>query len=111
MVGLGPLRDVCLRKCTVVEHVFSSVEFRLASSAELLGFSVRSRGGKITGGRSLRGGNGGGDVPSLGGSIGAFGACLACASSYRNSTSQATPHSSYISTFHWYIHAMPYLTI
>lgn len=63
---------------TVLEHVFSNVEFRLASNAEQLGFNVVGRrGGNITGGKSFRGGNGGGDVPSRGGSIGAFGACLA----------------------------------
>lgn len=67
----------------MLEHVLSNAEFRLASSDELLGFNVGSRGGNVTGGKSLRGGNGGGDVPSLGGSIGAFGACLAYASNYK----------------------------
>lgn len=58
--------------------MLSNVEFRLASNAEQLGFSVvGKRGGNVTGGKSLLGGNGGGDVPSRGGSIGAFGACLA----------------------------------
>lgn len=60
----------------MVEHVLSNVEFRRANNAELLAFSVGgSRGGSDTGG--IRGGNGGGDISSLGGRIGAFGACLA----------------------------------
>lgn len=58
--------------------MLSNVEFRRANNAELLEFSVDgSRGGSVTGGMSLRGGNGGGDISSLGGRIGAFGACLA----------------------------------
>ena len=55
-----------------VQPVFSNVEFRRVSIAELLGFSVAgSRDG--TG----RGGNGGGEISSLGGRIGVFGACFA----------------------------------
>jgi len=54
------------------------VEFRRASNAELLGFSVTgSRGGNVTVCPSLRGGSGGGEISSLGGRIGAFGACFA----------------------------------
>lgn len=57
------------------QPVFSNVEFRRVSDAELLEFSVvvESRGGN----GSFRGGNGGGGISSLGGRIGAFGACLA----------------------------------
>jgi hypothetical protein len=51
--------------------VFSNVEFRRANNAEVLAFKV---GGNR--GASLRGGNGGGEISSLGGRIGAFGACL-----------------------------------
>jgi len=47
------------------------VEFRRANNVELLEFSI---GGSR--GMSLRGGNGGGDISSLGGRTGAFGACL-----------------------------------
>lgn len=58
-------------------HGLSNVEFRRNSSAEVLGFSVGStRGGNVADGG--RGGKGGGDKSSLGGRIGAFGACLAC---------------------------------
>lgn len=72
-----------LRGCVEFEVELSRVEFRRANSAELLtGFKVGgSRGGSVPGtslGRSLLGGNGGGDVPSRGGSIGALGACRAC---------------------------------
>lgn len=57
----------------------SRFEFLLASKAEVLGFNVAgSRGGNIIGGKSFLGGNGGGgEVPSLGGNKGAFGACRA----------------------------------
>lgn len=48
------------------------MEFRRANNAELLGLSV----GGSRSGISLRGGNGGGDLSSLGGRIGAFGACF-----------------------------------
>lgn len=54
------------------------MEFRRVSNAELLGFSVvESRGGNVASCPSLRGGNGGGEISSLGGRIGAFGACFA----------------------------------
>lgn len=54
------------------------MEFRRDSNAELFGFSVAgSRGGNVTSCPSLRGGNGGGEISSLGGRIGAFGACFA----------------------------------
>lgn len=54
------------------------MEFRRVNNAELLGFNVvGSRGGNVTGCPSLRGGNGGGEISSLGGRIGAFGACFA----------------------------------
>jgi len=43
------------------------VEFRRVSNAELLGFNVAGS----------RGGNGGGEISSRGGRIGAFGACFA----------------------------------
>lgn len=78
-VGLGPLKDICRRGWALDEHVFSNVEFRLVNNAEVLGFNVLgSLGGNVVKGKSLLGGNGGGEVPSLGGSIGAFGACRAC---------------------------------
>ena len=76
-MGLGPLKDMYLRGCVEFKVLPSRVELRRANKAELLGFSVAgSRGGRVAG-RSLRGGNGGGDVPSRGGRIGAFGACRA----------------------------------
>lgn len=69
--------------------MLSNVEFRRANNAELLEFSVGgSRGGSVTGGTSLRGGNGGGDISSLGGRIGAFGACLACCDDSLNELSR-----------------------
>lgn len=75
-MGLGPLKDMW-RRGTVAGIVPSSVELRRASSAEAtLGAGMRG-GNVITGGRSRLGGNGGGEVPSLGGNIGALGACLA----------------------------------
>lgn len=58
----------------MLEHVLSNVEFRRSNNAELLEFSV----GGSRGGMSFRGGNGGGAMSSLGGRIGAFGACLCC---------------------------------
>lgn len=64
---------MCRRGCVVLEDIFSKVELRLANSAELLGLKFTG----IRGGKSRLGGNGGGDVPSRGGRIGAFGACLA----------------------------------
>lgn len=78
-VGLGPLKDMCLRAWPVLMgQEFSKVEFRLSKSAELLGFKVAGkRGGMFDEGRSRRGGNGGGDTPSRGGNIGALGACRA----------------------------------
>lgn len=61
-----------------MQHAFSNVELRRASNAEVLELSVDGIRGNVTGGMSLRGGNGGGEMSSLGGRIGAFGACLAC---------------------------------
>ena len=65
-VGLGLLKDICLREWTTVQPVFSNVEFRRVSNAELLGFRVAGS----------RGGNGGGEISSLGGRIGLFGTCF-----------------------------------
>lgn len=79
MVGLGPLKDMCLRDAPVLIGIeFSRVELRLAKSAELLELRVAGkRGGNVEEGRSRLGGNGGGETPSRGGNIGAFGACRA----------------------------------
>ena len=76
---MGPLKDMCRRVwLEPAGHEFSRVELRLASNAELLGFNVAgSRGGNVPVGGSRRGGSGGGDTPSRGGNIGAFGVCRA----------------------------------
>lgn len=64
--------------------MLSNVEFRRANNVELLEFSIDgSRGGT-----SLRGGNGGGDISSLGGRTGAFGACLICCEDSLNELSR-----------------------